>query len=117
MTECTHTFFTAWGDLSTESRAANAGAALGTNFYYADLDAPEQITDREAYLGYVNIYGDMMPDGSAEVVHFSGQNGHSHAMVTLCTDGVAMQHDQYFTGMSDGKITRLIGCACIGEPE
>jgi hypothetical protein len=117
MTDCIHTFFSAWGDPSAESRAAKTDAALATKFYYADPNAPEPITDRETYLAYVKIYGDMMPDGSAKVVHISEHNGHARATVAFCKDDVPMQHGQYFADISDGKIARMIGFAGRGDPE
>lgn len=116
MTDCLNTFFSAWGDPSEQSRAAKTDAALATSFYYADPNAPAPITDRDAYLAYVKMYGDMMPDGSAEVVDMSTHNGHARATVAFCKDGVAMQHGQYFADIVDGKITRLIGFAGMGAP-
>lgn len=116
MSECFHTFFSAWGDPSAESRAAKTGAALASPFYYADPNAPEPITDRDAYLAYVKIYGDMMPGGSAEVVDISEHSGHARLTVAFCKDGTPMQYGQYFADVEDGKITRLVGFAGLGAP-
>ncbi|MEP5758025.1 MAG: nuclear transport factor 2 family protein [Litoreibacter sp.] len=117
MTDCIHAFFSAWGDPSDESREEKTRAALASNFYYADPNAPEPITDFDTYLSYVKIYGDMMPEGTAEVVSVSEHNCHARATVAFCKAGVAMQHGQYFADIVDGKITRLIGFAGLGEPK
>ena len=117
MPDCLNTFFSAWGDPSPESRAEKSRAALASEFYYADPNAPDAITDFDAYLAYVKIYGDMMPDGSARVVGIAQHHGHARATVAFCKDGTPMQHGQYFADIKDGKITRLVGFAGLGEPE
>lgn len=115
MTDCLHTLFSAWGDPSPEARATKTDAAIAPDFYYCDPNAPAPIYGRDDYLAYIQMFGEMAPDAKAEVVAVSERHGHARATVAFVM-GERTQYGQYFADISEGKITRLIGFAGMGEP-
>lgn len=117
MNDLLDTLFSAWGDPSADGRAAKTDAAIGPDFYYADPNGPGPVTGRDAYLGYLAQFGEMMPGGSAKVVNVSAHNGHARATVDFLKDGNRMMRGQYFADLKDGKISRLIGFPGMGEPD
>lgn len=116
MTDSIHTLFSAWGDPSPDARATKTDAAIGTEFYYADPNAPAPIRGRDAYLAYIGQFGDMMPGASAEVVAVAEHNGHARATVDFLKDGARMMRGQYFADLDGGRVVRLIGFPGMGDP-
>ncbi len=117
MTDCLETFFSAWGDPSSDGRAVKTDAAIGPDFYYADPNAPEPLTGRDAYLAYLARFTEMMPGASAEVVAKSAHHGHARATVDFLKDGNRMMRGQYFADIENGRISRMVGFTGMGEPE
>jgi hypothetical protein len=116
MTDCIHTLFSAWGDPSPEARATATDAAIGPEFYYSDPNAPAPIHDRDDYLAYIQMFGDMAPGATAKVVDISEKHGHARATVDFVINEHMTQRGQYFVDLKDGKIARIIGFAGMGEP-
>jgi len=117
MTDLLETLFSAWGDPSPEERAAKTDAVLGPNFIYADPNTPDPVTGRDAYLGYITQFGEMMPDASAKVVMVSEHHGYARATVDFIAGSNRMMRGQYFADINDGQITRLVGFVGMGEPD
>lgn len=116
MTDCIHTLFSAWGDPSPESRAAKTDSAIEPGFYYSDPNAPAPIHSRDDYLTYIKTFGEMAPGAVANVVDISEKHGHARATVDFVINENMSQRGQYFIDLQDGKITRIIGFAGMGEP-
>ena len=109
--------FSAWGDTDPKSRAATLGAALATDFYYADPNVPAPITNIDVLGGYLAGFSENIPGASAQVAGPpSAHIGHARVFVDFLKDGTRMMRGQYFADLDDaGKITRLIGFAGTGE--
>jgi hypothetical protein len=116
MTDCFHTLFSAWGNPSPDARAAATDAAIGSEFYYCDPNAPAPIDSRDDYLAYIKMFGDMAPGAVAKVVNVSEKHGHARITVDFIINQDMTQRGQYFADLQDGKITRIIGFAGMGEP-
>ncbi|MEL7282546.1 MAG: nuclear transport factor 2 family protein [Pseudomonadota bacterium] len=110
--------FLAWGDTDEDARAATLTNAIAPQFYYADPNAPEPITDMNAFLAYVGMYTQYAPGATARVAHLTECKGHHRATVTFEMADGTQQFGQYFIDLDqDGLITRMIGFAGLGAPE
>lgn len=109
--------FSAWGDTDSKSRAATLGAALSTEFYYADPQVSSPITNLDDLSGYLAGFTEHMPGASAQVAGKpSAHNGHVRVFVDFMKDGTRMMRGQYFADLDgNSKITRLIGFAGTGD--
>ena len=115
-------FFAAWGETDEVARADAIKTALGPTVYYADPRTPEPITDADALIAYVGMFSANAPGWTAKVVKSDVIAGWMRATVAFGgkgPDGSDMiQHGQYFVETNaDGKATRMIGFAGLGDPE
>jgi hypothetical protein len=116
MTDCIYAFFSAWGDPSPESRAQKTDAAGSPKFYYSDPNAPAPLTDSDAYLTYLAMFGDMAPGATARVVAVDARDSFARITVDFVITQSMIKRGQYFADLAEGKITRIIGFAGMGEP-
>lgn len=111
MTDCIHTFFSAWGDPSAEART------IATEFYYNDPDAPAPIHGRNDYLTDIQMFGEMAPGTIAKVINISEKHGHARVAVDFITNENTSQRGQYFADLNNGKIARIVGFSAMGDPK
>ena len=118
MSETIELSFAAWGEADAEKRAQMIADTTGGSFYYADPNTPEPITSAEAFVEYLAMFTQHMPNAGAKVVSVSQHHGHARATVAFTAGGKEMMRGQYFADLDgQGKITRLIGFTCTGEED
>jgi ketosteroid isomerase-like protein len=110
--------FDAWGETDADKRAAMIADITGNSFYYADPNTPEPITSAEAFVEYLAMFTQHMPNAGAQVVSVSEHHGHARATVAFTAGGKEMMRGQYFADLdAQGRITRLIGFTGNGEED
>lgn len=62
MTDIFETLFSAWGNPTPEGRAVKTDASLGSDFSYADPNAPELVVGRGSCLAYITPFSSIMRD-------------------------------------------------------
>lgn len=121
MSELVETFFGAWGMDSDADRAAAIAGVYAENGSYADPRSPDMLTGAAAITAYVNMFSANAPGWTAKVVKSDEVAGMIRATIAfggMGPDGTEMtQHGQYFTEITDGKITRMVGFVGTGAPE
>lgn len=110
--------FMAWGNSDADARAAELKDTLASEFYYADPNAPDPITDAEAFVTYVGMFTQYAPGATARVANLTECKGHHRATVVFEMADGKQQFGQYFVDLSDdGRIARIIGFVGLGEPD
>lgn len=118
MTSHIETFFLAWGETDTDTRATTLRSALSDTIQYMDPRTPEPITDLQALIEYVAMYSEYAPGATAAVVNVS-QTGHNiRATVKFAMPDGNAQFGQYFVEPdAQGKLARMVGFVGLGSPE
>ncbi|WP_299201423.1 nuclear transport factor 2 family protein [uncultured Tateyamaria sp.] len=102
--------FDAWGEPDAATRAALVTPALNENFYYADPHAPHPYQGVSAFLDFLTVFAERVPDAAAKIVATSRHNTHARVTLDLTRDGAPMARVQYFIDHDiNGKLTRMVG--------
>ena len=110
--------FLAWGNPDAISRAQELKDTLASEFYYADPNAPEPITDADAFVAYIAMFTEYAPGATARVVKLTECKGHYRATVIFEMADGKQQFGQYFVDLDDdGRVTRMIGFVGLGDPD
>ncbi|MEL6315838.1 MAG: nuclear transport factor 2 family protein [Pseudomonadota bacterium] len=118
MSDKINRLFLAWGNPDADSRADELKDTLASEFYYADPNAPEPITDADAFVAYVAMFTQYAPGATARVAKLTDCKGHYRATVIFEMADGKQQFGQYFVDLSDdGRVARMIGFAGLGEPD
>lgn len=101
--------FNAWGDDADDAWESRIAEMTTENIYYADPHMGG-LKGRDAMIGMVAKFRQMMAGGYARAKNDDGYNGHGRAAVTFGKGGADMMTGQYFAQTDEaGKITRLVG--------
>ena len=118
MSDSIEQLFLAWGDPDAGARTATLKSTLAPAFYYADPNAPDPITDADAFAAYVGMFTQYAPGATARVAQLTECKGHHRATVIFEMADGKQQFGQYFVDLDEaGVITRMIGFAGLGAPE
>jgi hypothetical protein len=118
MVDALNAFFVAWGDTDATKRSEALKGALADNFTYIDPRSEAPISDLDALNGYVGMYAQYAPGATAAVVNTSETKGHHRLTVAFRMADGKEQLGQYYVELdADGRATRMIGFAGLGESE
>ncbi len=118
MSDAIESFFAAWGEADAQTRSDALRAAVSPDFSYLDPRTPEPVTDFDALVGYVEMYTQYAPGATAKVVSLGNTAGTFRATVAFRMADGKEQLGQYFIEPdAEGRISRFVGFAGLGEPE
>ncbi|GAA6181730.1 hypothetical protein NBRC116594_31680 [Shimia sp. NS0008-38b] len=111
-------FFTTWAENDATKRAEVLKDVMAKDFTYCDPNAPDVIADLDALNSYIGMFTQYAPGASASVVNTSETKGHHRVTVAFRMADGKEQLGQYFVELdADGRATRMVGFAGLGEPE
>lgn len=111
-------FFATWAEADADTRSATLAEVMAENFSYCDPNAPETISDLDALSSYIGMFTQYAPGATAQVVRTSETKGHHRVTVAFRMADGKEQLGQYFVELdADGRATRMVGFAGLGEPE
>jgi hypothetical protein len=105
--------FDAWGAADANSWSALVDALASDTIYYADPHSGP-LTGKQAFLGMIEQFRTMMPEGSAKARDVDGYDGHARAAVEFSKGGQTFMTGQYIAELdADGCLTRLVGFSSL----
>ncbi|MBO9478649.1 molecular chaperone GroEL [Shimia sp. R11_0] len=111
-------FFAAWSETDAAKRADVLQSTIAETFSYCDPNTAESIGDLETLNSYIGLFIQYAPGAIAAVVNCSATQSHHRVTVAFRMADGSEKLGQYFVELdAEGRATRMVGFAGLGEPE
>ncbi|MEL7301915.1 MAG: hypothetical protein AAFM92_16175 [Pseudomonadota bacterium] len=102
--------FSAWATPNEEDREALVRPLVSEDIVYADAHAPMSFTGADAFLEFLKVFNENVPDAEVRVIGATEVHGFTRATVALSRARAPLATVQYFIEADeDGRVTRLVG--------